>query len=129
MSIPGDNEEGPEPASDPLLQGYGEKNPELSPQEPVRSTGKKPRLKWLRRIFSYLFLLVALVVVVGYHYILSPGFIEGTGLDLINKSLNGKVSFKVQQASLFRGFIFDDVKVLAGPEFNQMPVVKIKRVS
>lgn len=81
------------------------------------------------QIMKYLSLAVSVLVIIVYFYITSPSFLENKIPEVFSSISNGKISLKVNLASLFRGFEFEDIEILSGPDFNHKPLLKMKKLS
>ena len=86
-------------------------------------------LKYLRRGFAITVTALGLALFIGYFVVTGSSFVEGTILNAINEKMNGQVSFKANQVSLFRGIILDDVRVLSSKKFDRAPLFTAKRIS
>ncbi len=112
----GENQYSEKPLSGEVSQ------PPLSPL-----SGVKRRL--IRRIILATLLGLGVVVVVGYFYVTSAGFLEKTITENFNKLSHGTLSLKVSQASLFRGFIFENIVITSGPDFDNKPMVQLEKLT
>lgn len=133
---------------------YNEKNPELSGEDTGKKKGSGYTLKdvikkkqgieqgtyaekkhragkrrYFKRIFSGFLVTLFIFLVAGYFYVTSPDFLEPFIKNQFEKMSSGKIHFKVKQASLFRGFIFEDIEILSGPDFDYKPLLQMKKLS
>ncbi len=70
-------------------------------------------------------------VIVGYNYVMRPAFLEPIVKEQFAKNTNGKLELKLEQTSLFRGFIIKDIRVLApeGEGFRDTPIFQASEVT
>jgi len=101
-------------------------------QKELTSVVKKKKgkvAKIIKRIFASLMLLIAITITVGYLYVFRSGFLEKQIIENFPKFANGTIAIKVKQASLFRGFIFEDIVIRSDDKFDKRPVFEMKRFS
>ena len=84
--------------------------------------------RWLRRSVAGFFLfLSALIIVINIFF--SEAITKFIITSTVAAQTHGKISLKVEQASLLRGFIFDNIVLQSGPDFKHKPLLEIKRFS
>lgn len=96
---------------------------------PPQEEGKKPLRKIIFRSLKITSAVVVFLVFIIYFYVTSSSFLEKTIPEVFSGISNGKISLKVNLASLFRGFEFEDIEILSGPDFDNKPLVQIKKLS
>ncbi|MCS6984506.1 MAG: hypothetical protein NZM25_05180 [Leptospiraceae bacterium] len=95
-------------------------------EEKREDTPSPPKKSLGRRLFLG-FLISLLLVIAGlYFYVTSPAFLEKTITNAVAQATNGRISLKVTQASLFRGFVFEDIALFATPEFGEKPLLRLE---
>lgn len=80
-------------------------------------------------ILKYTVYLLLIFLVVGYFYVMRPSYMQTLIKEQFEAQSTGTIDLKVKQASLFRGFIFEDVVIKSGKDFGELPVVKIKQLN
>lgn len=88
----------------------------------------KLRILW-RRTFLSIFFVISVGLVFSYFYFTRASFLEKTIHELFARTTNGKIFLKVKKASLFRGFVFEDIQVFSSPEFGEKPLFTVDKFS
>jgi len=93
-----------------------------------KQVGQKggPR-KGLGRYIKIGALAVGLLLVIAYNILLMPPVFEKIVKAGFEKQTNGKISLHVLKSSLLRGFAFENIEILSGPDFDARPLLKIDR--
>lgn len=105
---------------------------ELGEKEYPSDEEKKSKNRYLSislRVMKYFSLALIVIIVIAYFYVTSSSFLEKTIPEVFSSVSNGKISLKVKLASLFRGFEFEDIEILSGPDFDHKPLLKMKKLS
>ena len=84
------------------------------------------RLKLALKV-SGIILLAGIVVI--YNVFFSKAFVKNLIVNNFEELTNGKISLEVTKASLFRGFRFENIEILSGPDFNHKPILKVDKIN
>ncbi|MES0489086.1 MAG: hypothetical protein ABUK01_03780 [Leptospirales bacterium] len=68
-------------------------------------------------------------IVVVYNVFFSKAFVKSLIVNNFQELSNGKISLDVTKASLFRGFTFENIEILSGPDFNHTALLKVDKIN
>lgn len=58
---------------------------------------------------------------------MNPKVLEKLVIKEFNSLSNGKISLSIKKASLFRGFIIEDINISSGPDFDYQPIFQLDK--
>lgn len=85
--------------------------------------------KFARMGYKGVLLLVAGLIVATYLFVTSPPIIEKIIISQFSNYTTGTISLKVKKASLFRGFVFEDIVIKSGANFEGRTLFEMKRLN
>lgn len=80
-------------------------------------------------ILGYSLLVVFVVLVVAYNYVMRPAFLEPRIVEEFAKATNGRIELKLEQTSLFRGFIIRNLAVHPPEGYSAAPIFTAEEIS
>lgn len=86
-------------------------------------------MKIALKITGYTFAALFVAAVIGYNFIMRPGFLQPIIIEQFAKNTNGKLEIKIEQTSLFRGFKFSNIVVHPPKGYKETPVFKAREVN
>ena len=102
---------------------------EIKSNTTIMKSNKKRTFKLIKRSMGVFVVLLVAILFLAYEVYFSAARVEKLITNTFNEMSNGSISLKVKKASLFTGFIIEDVVVKAGPDFHSKPILKLDKIT